>query len=162
MPDPGNTLNTATSLSLTNTAQPFGDSVDSGDRLDYFRFTLGHSSSLNAVLSGLNGDANLALIRDANANSAIDAGEVIAQSKNTGSLAELINRTPLDAGDYYLEVSFESGTTVNYTLSSTAQPAVSAPAAIDWRNPTTGDLSVWLMNGTMIADAATLPAPTNW
>ena len=162
MSDPGNTLSTATSLILTNTAQPFSDSVDNADRLDYFRFTLGRSSSLNVVLGGLNGDANLALIRDANANGAIEAGEIMAQSTNTGSLAELINKTPFAAGDYYLEVSYGSGATVNYTLSSAAQPAVSAPAAIDWRNPTTGDLSVWLMNGTTIADTATLPAPTNW
>lgn len=161
MPDPGNSLSTAQSLSLTTTVQPFSDSVSATDPFDYFRVTLSNRSSLNLSLMGLNGDANLALVRDANNNGAIDAGEVIARSTNTGLLSELVNSANLAAGDYFIEVSWASGATVNYSFSSVMQP--SPTSAIDWRNPTTGDMTIWTTNGNTIVESNTITGfSPNW
>nr|MCU0549035.1 pre-peptidase C-terminal domain-containing protein [Leptolyngbya sp. Prado105] len=161
MSDPGNILSTAQSLSLTTTAQPFTNSVSATDSFDHFRVTLSSRSSVNLALVGLNGDANLALIRDANNNSAIDTGEVIARSTNTGSLSELVNVANLAAGDYFIEVSWVSGATVNYSFSPVMQP--SPTTAIDWRNPITGDMTIWTMNGNTIVESNTITGLNpNW
>jgi serine protease len=86
------------------------------DRDDFQRFTLGTSSNFTATMNGLTGDADLQLIRDANYNGIVDAGEVIAVSANGGTLAESINVSNLAAGTYYLQVSAYASNTSQYVL----------------------------------------------
>jgi hypothetical protein len=124
-------------------------------------------------LTGLTGDANLALIRDANNNGMVDAGEVLASSRNAGSLADVVNLATLEAGVYYVEVALGAGSTAAaYTLSGQAQMTQQpAPVAVDrlftavqlnWRNETTGDISFWRMNNTYLRDVVSGVSNPDW
>jgi Beta-propeller repeat len=121
-PEPGNTVNTAYNVGrVEGKSAVFNDSIGSTDTNDYFKFTLGSSASrLGVSLTGLSNDANLQVIRDANNNGIVDAGEVIGSSMLAGSAAELLNLTNLAAGaNYYVRVYQGSGNT-NYDLNFVA------------------------------------------
>lgn len=162
MSDPGNTLSTATSLSLT-TSQTFSNSVSSSD-IDFFRLNFTRSSNLNVTLRLSSGSADLALIRDRNGNGVIDPGEIIAQSVNERGLTELINLTRLDPGEYYLQVAVKAGDTsiANYTLEAASDSLKRSPATVDWRDATTGALTIWAVNDTAIEETRTYSVPTDW
>jgi Bacterial pre-peptidase C-terminal domain len=109
MSDPGNTLPTATLLTLTETPQVLTQAVSSTDTLDYYRFQLASRSHLDLKLAGLSGDANLRLIHDRNGNNQIDGDELFAQSSNPATLSELVNQPGLVAGTYFIEISLGGG-----------------------------------------------------
>lgn len=84
-------------------------SVNSGDPLDRYQFTLASgTNSFRLTLGDLSANADV-FILDSN-------GNVVTSSSNTGTRAEVINNLPLAAGTYYIEVRQVSGNT-NYNLS---------------------------------------------
>ncbi len=130
-------------------------SLDGTDTQDYFRLRLTRSSSVILSLTDLSGNANIELL-DGSGNSFID-------SQNPGALAEAIVSQPLAAGDYYIRV-FTSDNTVstNYTLN--VNTVGTDQTNILWRNYSTGQNVVWLMDGITPVTAATVPtaSDTNW
>ena len=122
IPDPGNTLSTANNIgTLGFTAQTYSNSIGGTDTNDYYRFILSETRNLSLVLDGLSADANLQLIRDANNNGVIDAGELLQSSALTGTAADSITLNNLAAGAYFARVYPLSGTT-NYNLTFAAAP----------------------------------------
>ena len=97
---------------LTTTAQIFQDWVGTADTNDYYRFTLTAQSAVSLGLSGLNADADLALLNS--------TGATVALSQVRGTGAEAINTT-VAAGTYYIRVYQFSGDTF-YNLSALATP----------------------------------------
>lgn len=115
---PGGATRTAT-ISNNNTADVYHFSVDgfasTGDVSPYY-----NSSNVNISLTGLSGDADIRLIRDANHNGIIDPGDEITRSAVGGSSPESINLAGLGIGDYYLQVYQYNGSTTPYTLNVSA------------------------------------------
>ncbi len=126
----GNSLATPTILNLP--AAPIADSVSTTNLFDTFRFTLTQSSQVNLSLTGLGANANMALIKDTNANNVVDGGEVLASSTNLGSLSELVNQGGLAAGNYFIQVGLESGTSTSYSLSLAATSQVQNCDLAQW------------------------------
>ncbi|MBM0744200.1 tandem-95 repeat protein [Phormidium sp. CLA17] len=143
MPDTaGNTLATATPLKLLSTTQNFSDLVTPAAN-DFYRFSLENRSSFNLSLTGLDADANVALLDSA--GNLVSVNGVGQLSTNQGRFAESINTT-LDAGVYYIQVAPGTNTpTANYTLNVAAQ---TAPADTDllWRNFPTATSSLWSLD----------------
>jgi hypothetical protein len=82
---------------------------------DYYRFTLGSKYQATFSTKGVAGeDLSLALIRDANNNGVVDAGDVLVTSDLADSPTESLTRT-LDAGNYFVRVRGINGGT-NYDL----------------------------------------------
>ncbi|WAS05959.1 pre-peptidase C-terminal domain-containing protein [Gloeomargaritales cyanobacterium VI4D9] len=110
----GNTFATARNITLGSTPTTFTDWVGSTDTLDYYRFTLTQTSTVNLSLTGLSADAQLGLL-DAN-------GRWLAWDWRTGTASESITQE-LNAGTYFIEVRQGSGSThYNLTASATALP----------------------------------------
>ncbi|WYL92885.1 MAG: C2 family cysteine protease [Gloeotrichia echinulata IR180] len=116
----GNTLGTARNLNINATNQIFTDWVGSTDTNDFYRFSLNGRSSFNLTVNGMSADADVQVIRDANNNTQVDTGELIASSTNGNSDAESIQKT-FDPGTYYIKVYRYSGDT-NYNLNVSATP----------------------------------------
>jgi len=118
MPDTaGNSLATATPLKLLSTAQSYSDLVTPTAN-DFYRFSLANRSSFNLSLTGLNADANVALLDSA--GNLVSVNGVGQLSNNQGRFAESINTT-LNAGVYYIQVAPGINTpTANYTLNLSA------------------------------------------
>jgi hypothetical protein len=134
----GNTLSTARNITIGSTARTFFDFVYSNNSLgsdanttdsnDYYSFNLANASNLNLSLNGLSGNAGIQLIRDANNNSVVNEGEVIATSANSGAASESIFGNNLAVGTYYIQVYADGEesayTDYNLNLSSSAGNAV--------------------------------------
>lgn len=151
MPDTaGNSLATATSLKLLSTTQSFSDLVTPAAN-DFYRFTLANRSSFNLSLTGLDADANVALLdRAGNLVSINGVGQL---SNNEGRFSESINTT-LNPGVYYIQVAPGINTpTANYTLNVATK---TAPAEIDliWSNRQTGAIRLWDIdsNGALLSN----------
>ncbi|WOD40809.1 pre-peptidase C-terminal domain-containing protein [Nodosilinea sp. E11] len=100
--------------------QTFTGNVSASNTTQLYRFNLNTPSTLNASLTGLTSDVDIRLIRDANNNGIVDAGEEIARSQLAGSASELISRS-LAAGVYYMQVYRYSGAS-DYSLALNATP----------------------------------------
>jgi ELWxxDGT repeat protein len=113
MVDPGNTFQTAKRVAFTNGFAGYRDSLSPTDRNDYYRFDFTSRKSFNARLSGLAGNADLALYGR-------NGGFIAPASRQPGTVADNINRT-LDPGTYYLRVfTPAAATTTPYTLNLSA------------------------------------------
>lgn len=113
---PGNTLDKARLVNVNSNTQVFTDKVNSLVGSDFWRVSLSGRSSLNIRLDALTADADIELIRDANANLKVDEGEVIAHSRLGGTNAEFISNV-LNAGDYYIRVYPYGNVETTYNLS---------------------------------------------
>jgi serine protease len=124
----GNNLASARNITLGSTPTTFRDWVGSTDTLDYYRFTLNQTSTVNLSLTNLSADANLSLL-DAN-------GRWLAGNWRSGTASESITRE-LNAGTYFIEVRQRSGST-HYTLtaSATAVPDLAGNTFATARNIT--------------------------
>ncbi|UBF28176.1 tandem-95 repeat protein [Kovacikia minuta CCNUW1] len=153
MPDiAGNTLGTATPLNLTSSIQTFPDTVTPIAN-DYYRFTLSNRSSFNLSLTDLTADANVSLL-DGTGN-LLTINGTLQNSTNQGTFAESIN-TVLEAGTYYIQIApGGSVTSADYTLNVAIGNNLSSD--IVWRNYSTGQDVVWLMNGVSLSASASLP-----
>ncbi len=163
----GNTLGTARPVgTLSDTPITFRDFVGTADPDDYYQFTVAGNSTVNLFVNGLVADADVRLIRDANNNGIVDAGEVVAISERAGSNTEALN-VSLTEGTYFLQVYSFLGTNntfYNLSLSAAAGSAfnsqsgyglVNAAAAVARaigestpfaEQPTFGDANHWGVN----------------
>ena len=107
----------------------FSDFVGASDTVDYYFISPDAAGKFSATLYNISTDVDLRLIEDKNHNYAIDSGEVIAQSLNTGTQTDRIENAQLTAPNYYfLEVKrFGSGDT-NYALDLYLDTAGETPA----------------------------------
>ena len=103
----GNSLGTARNVTLAQATSSFSDFVGAGDTADYYKFTLPAASTVQAYLSGITENADLALL-DSN-------GSVLASSNKLGSTPEIMGQ-PLAAGTYYALVTPTGGAQTNYNL----------------------------------------------
>ncbi|MEG3435789.1 S8 family serine peptidase [Pannus brasiliensis CCIBt3594] len=113
----GNTLATARAIAVGATPTTYSDFIGSVDTNDYYRFTLGATSTFNLALTGLSADADVSLL-DTN-------GNVIAGSYNGGTTNDSIT-SQLSAGTYYVRVYQYSGDT-NYNLALSATTVTTPP-----------------------------------
>ncbi|MEX0270554.1 Ig-like domain-containing protein [Leptolyngbyaceae cyanobacterium UHCC 1019] len=146
MPDTaGNSLATATSLKLLSTAQSFQDLVTPAAN-DFYRFSLANQSSFNLSLTGLDADANVALLDSAGSLVTVNSVEQI--SNNQGKFSESIN-TILNPGVYYIQVAPGLNTSIaNYTLNVSAADNL-IDTDIIWRNYQNGETTVWQLNDAL-------------
>ncbi|MCW5312749.1 hypothetical protein GTQ43_02465 [Nostoc sp. KVJ3] len=122
----GNTLSTARPLAAiagtTPPNQTFQDYIEqffdaSSDVNDFYRFDLPNTYEVTLNTTGVGGeDLSLSLIKDANNNNAIDAGDILVTSNALNSPTETISRV-LGTGRYFARVQGVNGST-NYTLTS--------------------------------------------
>ena len=123
-----NTLGTAYDIGTLNGTRIFSGGVGTLDTDDFYQFNLGTTSNFSLSLSGLNGDADVQIIRDVNLDGLLDAGEVMASSSLGGSFSESISLVGLESGTYFARVLPFGNAATNYTLNLVATPK--APA--DW------------------------------
>jgi len=120
---PSNPLNTATAINLTASPAVLNDTITSATPNKIYRFSLATRSSLNLSISGLSANATVQLIQDRNHNGAIDAGDVIASSTQSGTIAKSISRA-LEPGTYYVRISASTpGISTSYRLNAFAPQA---------------------------------------
>lgn len=117
------TLTTAYNIGTLNGSRSFAGWVSgTSDANDYYRFNLNTNSDFNLSLNGLSGDADVQLIRDANFNGVVDAGEVLSSSTWGGTISEAINFSGLQSGSYFVRVYPYAGATTSYNLNLTGTP----------------------------------------
>lgn len=116
----GNSLTTARNIGLLSLPQTFQDAVSDADPNDYYRFTLNTNSQFNLTLNGLENDADVFLIRDANNNGRVDSSDILASSTAVGTGSEAIAQI-LQAGTYFVQVTqFQGDTPYQLSLGATA------------------------------------------
>jgi Bacterial pre-peptidase C-terminal domain len=84
---------------------------------NFYRFSTNQSGVFTADLTGLTGDADVRLVKDANNNGTIDRGEVLAWQWERGTGSESIRKF-VGAGNYLLQVMSYNNQTANYTVST--------------------------------------------
>ncbi len=156
-----NTFQTATYIALTSNPQSISDLVSTSDQNNYYKFVLQGKSSLNVALTGLSGDAGVALF---SYDGASYNPVTLPTPNNPGTISESINfngSNPLNPGTYYLQVFANTGVTTNYSLTISSQ--VNRQSDILWRNTATGDNSLWQMNGSSRDAIQSFPSiPAEW
>ncbi|WP_198805169.1 pre-peptidase C-terminal domain-containing protein [Leptolyngbya sp. BL0902] len=128
----GNTLTTARNMGTLSSTQTFRDFVGSVDGNDYYRFSLGSTSTFRLSMTGLSADADVQLLNA--------SGSYLTGSAASGTTSEAITQQ-LAAGTYYVRVYPWSGST-NYTLSLGAIPVDGAG------NSLTTALNIGTLSGT--------------
>lgn len=98
--------------------------VREGDAIDYIRFNAQQHFSLDAMLSNLQANADLRLIRDVNNNGRVDAGDAILGSFKSGTQSEVVSVNGLGAGTYFLEVKNVNGSDTSYSLNISARAGI--------------------------------------
>ncbi len=165
MTDPGNSFQTAQRITPGLTPQVFRDAVQFGDE-DFYTFSVSRSSSLQLVLSGLNGDANVEIYRQVSPlNNQIytDPNNIEAVSLNGGSLPELIS-VELQPGTYFIRVLPGPAVDPTDLPGTTPQTSYNLSVAVDnglrsdlvWRNYSTGQNVSWLVEGAQLQSIAPL------
>ncbi|HVX83718.1 MAG TPA: carbohydrate-binding domain-containing protein [Phycisphaerae bacterium] len=111
----GNTLGTARAL-VGGTVSEFVGRIDPDD---FYSFTAAGPGELRAVLSGSNSLNSVEIIRDANNNGVVDAGEVLGSTTNYPVSDDVLEGVLLpSAGTYFAHVA-SNGVESNYTLTLT-------------------------------------------
>src|SRR5439155_642108 len=77
---------------------------DGTSLLELFKFTAVANGMVGASIATTTGDADLALIRDANNNGKIDAGEILASATPVAAGGKELSKSIL-AGNYFLRVT---------------------------------------------------------
>lgn len=156
----GNTLGTASPLNFrVSNLQVVGDTV-SASAPDYYVFRLNGRSSLDFTLNSLTSGSNVDFKLLAS------NGTVVQDSRNSGNLADSINRFDQAAGVYYLQVYTDSPTNASYSLNLNHRNT--ARTDIIWRNYGTPGLSgftaLWTMNGLTPVNTVNFPVspPPDW
>ncbi|KYC41183.1 hypothetical protein WA1_03600 [Scytonema hofmannii PCC 7110] len=90
---------------------------------DFYRFSVKTESTVNALLDGLNGDANLQVIWDVNKNGLVDKSDAIFSSAQSDTTPEQLKGFLPAGSDYYIRVISNTATPINYkvTLSTINQ-----------------------------------------
>ncbi len=103
------TLPTATDLGTLYGQVQKNDSVGAADVYDYYKVNMAYTGKLTARLTNLTANANLRIIKDANNNGVIDAGEVKGTSANAGTNNEQLILAPVGPGAFFVEVKRIAG-----------------------------------------------------
>jgi Bacterial pre-peptidase C-terminal domain len=106
----------ARALGQLNGSRVFRGAVGTGDKADFYSFTLSGRSSFNLALNKLKNNVDVALIQN---------GQTLARSARGGKKAEAIAST-LEAGTYFIKVSQKSGSS-KYRLALNASPLSANP-----------------------------------
>jgi ELWxxDGT repeat protein len=104
----GNTTALALDLGSLNGSGNYNGRVSGLDNNDYFKFTIGASTSVNLALTGLTGNADLQLLNS--------TGGVIVTSATAGTANESVSQT-LVAGTYFARVYSAGNVSTKYQLS---------------------------------------------
>ena len=105
----GNSFASAGSIAATGTLNEW---VGFGDKYDYYKLTLTNAGTLTLGLTGLTGNADLALFNA--------AGTALKSSAKAGTSDEAISNVMLQAGTYYVRIAAGAGVNdAAYTLTST-------------------------------------------
>ena len=107
----GNSRRNAYNVGELNSVQSFQDFVGTGDRRDFYRFSLSGESRFDLNLTGLSDDADIYLLNE--------NGRTINRSLSWGSTSESISQD-LDAGTYYVRVKGYGSSSTDYTLEMSA------------------------------------------
>ncbi len=118
---PGGSLSTALNINISSQSSVFTDSITTSQQNDYYRFSLQGRSSFNLALNGLQQDLDVQLIKDANGNGVVEAGDAIASSRLYNQNPESIDAT-LETGTYYIRVYAYGDAVSAYNLSVSATP----------------------------------------
>ncbi|GAA6616823.1 PPC domain-containing protein [Scytonema sp. NUACC26] len=146
--DPGSTFDTAVDVGTLYSNRSYTDFVGSGDRNDYYRFTLAQNSKVSLSLSGLNDSAYMELIYDSNGNGVYDSSEQLEFGSGYSYGNTPINAT-LAAGTYFVRVNTDSFIyNTNYTLSLTQSAYNANP--VDPGNSMSTALNLGTLSGTRI------------
>ncbi|MEG3972442.1 S8 family serine peptidase [Microcoleus sp. T2B6] len=111
---------------LKNPIQSLKDFVGEDDLRDIYTFTTTNTpSSIQLQLSGLNGDANLFLVRDANLDGQLSPDEIVSvsASRNSGTQSEVIESRFFVPSRYFVYVQQAvRGANTDYNLDINVQP----------------------------------------
>jgi len=107
----GNSRRKAYNVGEFSGAQSFQEFVGTGDRLDFYRFSLSGDSRFELNLTGLSDDADVYLLNE--------KGRTIDRSLSWGSTSENISQD-LDSGTYYVKVKGYGRSSTDYSLSMSA------------------------------------------
>ncbi|GGA29799.1 pre-peptidase C-terminal domain-containing protein [Okeania sp. KiyG1] len=111
--DAGNSRGKALDIGSLSQVLSYSDFVGSGDRLDFYTFTLDWERNVNISLDELTGNADLFLLNR--------QGKVIEKSKRGGTNIEKIEEN-LAAGTYYVRVQARNNNiNANYSLTLEAE-----------------------------------------
>jgi membrane-associated phospholipid phosphatase len=122
-----NLLLSELNLGTLNGARVRFGNVGSTNTSDLFRFALNTTSDLNVSLTGLSHDGDLRIIRDANNNSLVDAGEVIALSNRSFAFNESVELNGVAPGNYFAQIyQFSGDTHYQFEISATASDVLSS------------------------------------
>jgi hypothetical protein len=102
----GNTLKTAKNLGTIKGLTHLDDYVSDADPVDLYKFTASAAGTVGASMATQFGDADLALIRDANNNGTVDKNELLATATLTSTGAKEFTKS-ITAGNYFLRVTYK-------------------------------------------------------
>ena len=102
----GNTLGTAKNLGTLNGLTHRDDFVSDQDPVDLYKFTAAAAGTVGASLGTTIGNADLALIRDANNNGKVDAGEILKMGTITSLEGAKELTSVIAPGNYFLRVTY--------------------------------------------------------
>lgn len=118
----GNTTTAAFSLGALTGNGTFRDALSTTDTDDYYRFSVGDSTTFSLSLTGLNGGQ---LTGDLDLRVYSEAGALVAESTGDGNSAEAI-ATTLAAGTYFIRVNavLGSGSLYDLVIQSNSLPVL--------------------------------------
>jgi len=135
-------------LTLQNSPTDSGYSIGLNDPSDYIKFTVSRSSNVVVKLQPQGGDLSLAVL-DSNGQPILSR----LATNNPNSMADVVVSDPIDplqpGQTYYIRVSGNTPTDVNYVLNIDTKPTTQAD--IVWRDSSSvGNNYIWRMDGTTI------------
>lgn len=110
--DPGNTLETATSISFASTTRTFSQSVGGSDVADYYKFSLGATNTFELSLTGLTALATVDVLDE--------AGNVVLNGQLANNTSVISGELP--GGGYRLRITSNAPT--NYLLNTRITPQI--------------------------------------
>ncbi|HBQ98180.1 MAG TPA: hypothetical protein DD761_06585 [Cyanobacteria bacterium UBA11691] len=108
--DPGNTLETASSISLASTTRTFSQSVGGSDVADYYKFSLGATNTFELSLTGLTALATVDVLDE--------EGNVVLNGQLANNTSVISGELP--GGAYRLRITSDAPT--NYLLNTRIAP----------------------------------------
>jgi hypothetical protein len=114
---------------IDNTRRRLADALSEVDSSNHYRFTLNSATTVTAAMSGLSGDAQLLLIRDAGGDGQVNAGDLLAASTNAGTAPEQLTMS-LAAGTYDVWVTPVNRAQTPYALSLQAGTVAVTPVPV--------------------------------
>ncbi|MDJ1173065.1 S8 family serine peptidase [Roseofilum capinflatum] len=108
--DPGNTLETASSISLSSNTRTFSQSVGGSDVADYYKFSLGATNTFELSLTGLTALATVDVLDE--------AGNVVLNGQLSNNSSVISGELP--GGAYRLRITSDAPT--NYLLNTRVTP----------------------------------------